>query len=276
MKKIIKNLLKYYFKNSGIFKVPFGKNKGLLMRYTDDLNLDMMLGYHEPNTFQVFDSLITEGMTVVDIGANIGYFTGYLSKKVGNSGIVYAFEPIPSTAQKLQETIKINQLSNVEMHEFAVSDKNGTAQIFISHTHYMASLDEKWAGTQNGTIIVKTITLDSFFEKLNIQPDFIKMDIEGGGVYALKGMINCISKFEPILLLESHTPEEDIAIGDALRLAQYEVFRVGNNKPVKNLNGDYTDPYGIYETVVGIPLSRFKKYKNLNINNFQKKRIGQR
>jgi hypothetical protein len=102
------------------------------------------------------------------------------------------------------------------------------------------------------------------------------MDIEGGGILATKGMKNCIKKHEPILLMESHTSAEDLAIGEALSLIQYDVYRVGNETPVKSLNKDYQDHFGIYETVVGIPKSKQHLFQNWTPAQFQKRRLGQR
>ncbi|MBK6390607.1 MAG: FkbM family methyltransferase [Saprospiraceae bacterium] len=196
MKNAIKRMIQFVLRKSKVNSVLFGKNKGLKLYFSDDLNLDMVLGFHEPNTFEVFDMFIKEGMTVVDIGANVGYFTRCLSKKVGTKGFVYAFEPIPATFKSLQATISLNNISNVIAVNKASSDHNGTVTMYLSLKHYMASLDVNWASRKgrNGS---SCITLDSFFETTGKAPDFIKMDIEGGGVYALKGMYNIIRKHEP-------------------------------------------------------------------------------
>jgi FkbM family methyltransferase len=276
MKSILRKPIQGALSALGVNQVLFGKNKGLKLRYKNDLNLDMLLGVHEPNTFEVFDIFVKEGMVVADIGSNVGYFTRFLSKKVGETGAVYAFEPIPQTFKTLQDTISLNKLTNVTAVNKAVTDCNGTIKMFLSSTHYMASVDVNWATDKGGAVEVPTVSLDSFFESLGRYPDFIKMDIEGGGVLATKGMRNCIMKHQPILLMESHTPAEDLAIGQALSLIQYDVYRVGNDMPVKNLNKDHNDPLGIYETVVGIPRSKQQLFPNWTPAQFQKRRLGQR
>jgi len=276
MKSILKKPIQGALRAMGVKQVLLGKNKGLKLRYKEDLNLDMLLGLHEPNTFEVFDIFLKEGMVIADIGANVCYFTRFLSKKVGQRGMVYAFEPIPKTYQTLLDTIKINHLDNIVPVNKAVTDSNGTIKMFLSSTHYMASVDVNWATEDGGALQVPTINLDSYFESVGAFPDFIKMDIEGGGVLALKGMRNCIVKNEPVLLLESHTPAEDLAIGQALSLLPYDVYRVGNPTPVKRLDRDHTDEFGIYETVVGIPKSKKHLFTNWTPAQFQKRRIGQR
>jgi FkbM family methyltransferase len=276
MASLLSRGVQLLLKTQKINVIRFGKNKGMKLRYSNDLNVDMLLGFHEPNTFEVFDIFIKEGMVVADIGANVGYFTRFLSKKVKASGLVHSFEPIPNTYEALRDTINLNKLENVISINKAVSNANGTVTMFLSHTHYMASLDMNWASDKGGNVKVPAITLDSFYEQLGKYPDFIKMDIEGGGVFALKGMENCIKKNEPILLLESHTADEDKAIGEALSLANYKVYRVGDNTPVKNLDANYTDKYGIYGTVIGIPESKLHLYANWTPEQFQRKKFGQR
>ena len=276
MKSILRKPIQGALSAIGINQVLFGKNKGLKLRYQSDLNLDMLLGMHEPNTFEVFDIFVKEGMVVADIGANVGYFTRFLSKKVGETGKVYSFEPIPQTFKTLEDTISLNKLKNVTPVNKAVTNCNGSVKMFLSSTHYMASVDVTWATEEGGAVEVPSVSLDSFFESLGRYPDFIKMDIEGGGVLATKGMRNCIKKHEPILLMESHTSAEDLAIGEALSLIQYDVYRVGNETPVKSLNKDYQDHFGIYETVVGIPKSKQHLFQNWTPAQFQKRRLGQR
>jgi FkbM family methyltransferase len=276
MKDLLKTLARKILRIRKINIVFFGRNKGFRYRFSDDLNLDMMLGVHEPNTFEVFNLFVKEGMVVADIGANIGYFSRYLSTKVGNTGKVFAFEPIPNTFERLIDTIALNRLSNIKPVNAAVSDTSGSQKIFLSNTHYMASLDGQWAGSDGGEIEVNGVTLDAYFNDLNYYPDFIKMDIEGGGVYALSGMKDCIIKKEPVLFLESHTSAEDMAIGSTLAMLSYDVYRVGDNKAVKYLDRDYRDEFGIYGTVIAIPKSKAKLFGIWDPICFQKKRIGQR
>ncbi len=276
MKAFLKNVLRSILKMLGVNQVLTGKNKGFKMTYSDTLNLDMLLGLHEPNTFEVFDLFVKPGMVVADVGANIGYFTRFLSQKAGTKGQVHAFEPIPQTFAMLKDTSKLNKLENVTLVNKAVSDKVGSVTMFLSHTHYMASLDSSWAGKEGGETEVPCTTLDAYFETLGKYPDFIKMDIEGGGVYALKGMKNCIAKNAPILMLESHTREEDLAIGEVLSIQGYESYRIGDPTPIEHFDQPYTDPLGVYGTVIAIPTSRKADLGNWSPAQFQKLRLGQR
>lgn len=276
LKSLIKKTLRTYYKPRTFYKIPFGPNRGRYIEYDVSLNLDMMLGLHEPNTFEVARQIIHKGMVVVDIGANRGYFTIYFDQLVGDEGKVYAFEPVPNTFAALEKCCKRNNCQRTVLVQKAVAKENSEIAMFLGPSQYMSSVDAKWAGRAHGQITVESISLDTFFQSQDRGPDFIKMDIEGGGVFALPGMENLIKKYKPCLFLESHTPDEDKAIGHALSLAEYSVFRVGNKTPVKNLTTDYTDPYGIYASVVGIPRERRQIHEKINSRLFQRWRLGQR
>lgn len=236
----------------------------------------MLLGLHEPNTFEVFRQLILPGMVVADIGANRGYFSIFLDDLVGGSGSVFAFEPVPGTFAALERALERNNSCHVKAVKKAVTNVDAVTQFYLSHTHYMASLDANWAGRSGGTIDVEGVQLDTFFASQSRGPDFIKMDIEGGGVYALPGMENVIRSYEPCMLLESHTPEEDRAIGHALSLIDYAVFRCGSKIPVSNLAKDYRDRFGIWGTVVAVPRKRLKALHRFEPQSFQRWRLGER
>ena len=74
---------------------------------------------------------VRKGEVVLDIGANYGLYTYYLSKLVGESGEVIAFEPIPFTYRTLLKVVNIFSLKNISPHMFAVSDKDGVERFKI-------------------------------------------------------------------------------------------------------------------------------------------------
>lgn len=269
-----KQLLHRFLSVCRTVRVPFGPLRGRRIRYHDDVNLDMLLGIHEPNSFAFFDMFVSEGSTVADIGANVGYLTIYFDKKVGRNGKVHAFEPIPSTFGRLRENAELNSLTNTIFVPKAASSSSGKSVMSVGSGHYMASLDSKWGGGR--TVEVDTITIDDYVANTGARFDLIKVDIEGGAVWALEGMRKTIVNQQPVLFLESHTPQEDLAIGRALTWAPYKVFRVGSQVPVLHLNRDHTDRNGIYATVVGIPESKLLSKNRFDPAVFQKPRWGQR
>ena len=72
LRKILGKSLRRYYIPGRFYRIPFGPNKGAHVEYDPSMNLDMMLGLHEPNTFEVARQIITDGMLVWDVGANRG------------------------------------------------------------------------------------------------------------------------------------------------------------------------------------------------------------
>lgn len=154
--------------------------------------IDFLLGYLKP------------GGSFADIGANIGLFTLNGAKAVGKEGCVYSFEPLPSTFQKLREHISINHLSNVYAINAAVSDCNGTQNIYYNESLHNIGMASAFS---DGTPFrVESITFDHFVENNNITClDVVKIDIEGAEMQALNGMERTLKKYKPVLIMEINT-----------------------------------------------------------------------
>lgn len=276
LKRVARRFIRARYKAGRFYRIPFGKNRGRWIEYDESINLDMMFGLHEPNSFEVFRQVIRAGMTVVDIGANVGYFSVHFDKLVGSEGKVYAFEPVPATFCALERMISRNNCERTTLIQKAAANINGEVEFFVGHTHYMASLNPKWAGPKSRAIRAVGIRLDDFVSNAGIAPNFIKMDIEGGGTVALSGMKETIKSCRPFLLLESHTPSEDSAIGVTLSENHYNVFRVGQNDAVLYLDRDYRDKNGVWGTVLGVPEHSLEGLDSFNAAKFQRSRLGQR
>lgn len=109
---------------SSIYKLSKPKNRFLLIDVqgskmwvdAEDYAISYYLitrGIYEPRETNLFKKIVRHGMTVIDLGANIGYYTLIASKLVGESGKVYAFEPEPDNFNILVKNININNLKNV-------------------------------------------------------------------------------------------------------------------------------------------------------------------
>src|SRR5437016_5180097 len=81
-------------------------------------------GCKEPRTVSIFRGLLRPTMAVVDVGANIGYYSLIAALQVRT---VHAFEPTPALCARIEENARLNNLSNVTLHRCAVSDRTGTA-----------------------------------------------------------------------------------------------------------------------------------------------------
>jgi FkbM family methyltransferase len=160
---------------------------------------------YEPFETALFKKELKAGQTVLDIGANIGYYTLIAAKLVGPGGKVYAFEPDPDNFALLKRNVAANGYANVVLVNRAVSDKNQTARLFINKTN---KGDHRLYDSKDGrpSIPVQTIRLDDFFEKLDKKIHFIKMDIQGSEARALNGMKGLIRKNRALSLVTEFSP----------------------------------------------------------------------
>lgn len=204
----------------------------------------------------IFEKQIKEGDTVLDLGANVGYYTLIAAKLVGDNGRVYAFEPDPLNFSYLQKNIKLNGFDNCIMEQKAISDKNENSKFYLNENDFSMHSMYSTEGTKKN-IEIETIKLDGYFN--NNKVDFIKIDIEGGEYWALQGMrsilesnknIKIFTEFNPNLLKKSNIKPKEYL--DLLEKNNFKLFNIDDKKKelkiitVKELieryvNGGYTN-----------------------------------
>lgn len=184
---------------------------------------------HEKTTTALFKENVKSGNVVVDLGANIGYFTLLASQLVGKGGKVFCFEPEPRNFKFLSKNIEINNYTQASAFQKAVSDKNGKTQLFVCdydtghHTINQYKGIESYSRgreTKEHAVEIETVTLDSFLTGKTDRVDVIKMDVEGAEMLALAGMdrilkdnrnIKMFIEFFPLLIRKmGSSPEEFI------------------------------------------------------------------
>lgn len=157
------------------------------------------LGTAEREKRVLFEKSLLPGITVYDIGANVGYYSLMSSVGVGKSGIVYAFEPSPRNIDFFKKHMKLNKVSNVSLHEVALSDQDGS-MYFIDDCDPVARRI-----SSSGKIEVKTQTIDNFLKISEAKaPNLIKIDVEGAELNVLKGARETLIEHTPTLFVETH------------------------------------------------------------------------
>ena len=169
-----------------------------------DAVIDSLLAYEKFET-DLFKRQIKEGMTVVDLGAHLGYYTLIAAKLVGWRGEVFAFEPEPYNYGLLIRNIATNGYSNVIAVQKAVSNRVGSARLFLSRDN---SGDHRMYDSHDGrdSIEIETVTLDKFFKDKSNGIDVIKMDVQGAEMAALQGMGNIIKKNASLKIITEFWP----------------------------------------------------------------------
>jgi len=162
-------------------------------------------GVWEPDVTEAFLSLIKKGMTVLDIGANIGYFTLLAARAVGSEGKVYAFEPEPKNYALLCRNVQENGYTNVHTIREAVSDRVSTLRLYLSSKHWAGhTLSDHSANA--GSVEVQTTSLDEFFKGRTEKIDVIKVDVEGAEDLVLNGMTSILSRCSDLVLITEFCP----------------------------------------------------------------------
>lgn len=178
--------------------IMFGKNKYVKMY---GVGLAQIFSRAEPHLQNIINKYVKHGGSVLEVGANIGYFTIYFGKHVGSSGNVYAFEPIPSTYAVLKKNIVLNALTNIDTYNLAASSQPGEIIFRMPKgNHSMASMHWHKNCEDVDEYIVNTVNLDSMFSNKNI--DFVKIDVEGAEGDVVAGMEKIISSYKPIIFVE--------------------------------------------------------------------------
>ena len=191
-KKIFFIILKLFRKDIARIKEVQGQKLSLnSYRGIIDLRLDIV-GTYEPQICEYLMNTISEGMVVIDIGANNGFFSLLAADLVGELGKVICFEPNPTTFDILQQNISLNNYKNIISSQIAISNIEGKVQMSNRTNNALNTL----AFTScDSSIDVNTNTLDKSFKNLSINEcHLIIMDIEGAEWLAIQGMENTIAK----------------------------------------------------------------------------------
>lgn len=162
-------------------------------------------GVYEPFETELVKKEIKNGDVVLDIGANIGYFTLIFAKIVGEEGKVFAFEPDPTNFSLLKKNVEINGYQNVILIQKAVSNKTGKIKLYLSEENLAGHRIYNLHGDRK-SIEIEAIQLDDYFENYNGKIDFIKMDIEGAEGQAIQGMFNLLKKNKTVKIVTEFLP----------------------------------------------------------------------
>lgn len=194
-----------------IFSVGDGLQLELdLATYPD---VAMAGGVYELDTDRLLKKLVKPGMTVIDAGANLGYFSTRLASLVGPGGRVHSFEPDPSNRARLEDNLTRNGLGDrVTIHPLALSDEPATLTFHrpaeSTHRNHGESGRFPTGDVATEAFEVQAVRLDETIESA----DVMKMDIEGSERLALQGATKLLQTAAPAIVLE-HNPDASESAG---------------------------------------------------------------
>ncbi|TWU24676.1 FkbM family methyltransferase [Bythopirellula polymerisocia] len=191
-------------------------------------------GEFEPAATTVVKRLLRKGDHVVDAGANYGWYTTLCAEIVGSKGSVYAFEPVPSTFDRLNEHITLNSNSDcVVAEQLALGIEQGETYVHLFNdlSHSRSSISN--LGRNHFVVHCVPMTdLKSYLESRRVDHiDFLKCDVEGSELMVLQGAGEILDRVNaPIILIELNeetAPEfgyQPIDIVNYLRDRGYDSF----------------------------------------------------
>ena len=181
--------------------------------------------YGEMKTYRSF---LKPGMTIVDVGANIGLMSLLFSEIAGDEGRVIAFEPSGFANGLLRHNLEINECSNVTTYRKAVSDRVGETTFADPDTAKIGQLNfgsislQSWIKEGLGQNVPTEMTT---IDALDLTAcDFIKIDVEGAEAAVIRGARNTLAKHRPFLSIETDNPDSDLSWMSDLLDLDYRVF----------------------------------------------------
>ena len=181
-------------------------------------NHEVYLDLHDPRFLQVVNelngagntgllsSVISQGTTFIDVGANQGAYSRVACKLVGETGQVITIEPQPQFARNIKKSFCIDaKLCKFQVHQIAVGDHDGTIDLLVPKSYSgTAGIFNEHSGTHRHTKLKVPIKRfdDAIDWKSFSKPVFIKLDIEGSEFAFLKGARDMLETMKPIILME--------------------------------------------------------------------------
>ena len=164
---------------------------------------------------RLLKTILKPGMTVVDVGANIGIYTRFFAREVGITGRVHAFEPALQNFSRLEDAVR--GLGNVVTNHAAVGERSATTTLFLSD---QLNVDHRTFDTGDGRagVSVKQVALDDYFPAAS-RIDVMKVDVQGFELQVLQGArrlmtenarLTILMEFWPYGLAQASTRPRDL------------------------------------------------------------------
>lgn len=162
----------------------------------------ILYGKHEPLATVEYKRLLKPKDVIFDIGSNIGYYLLIADKALESACCIRGFEPDPELVKLAQENAnKLN--SDIRVEHFAISDRVGKVNFFVSDVANWGSVVENKELKQRNKIEVQATTIDNYVQMHGIWPTVLRMDIEGGEILALRGARQTLQRVR-LVFIELH------------------------------------------------------------------------
>ena len=160
------------------------------------------------NSLKLIEDTKIEKPVVLDIGANYGFISLALQTNLNEHAIIHSFEPHPEIFKTFQKSISENGITNITLTNVAIGSEDCEIALNLyGQTSNILGSDKDI----KGKALIKQINLDNYLLENNIQPNFIKIDVDGYEMNVLNGLKQTIAKFKPIMVIETNDDYEVLA-----------------------------------------------------------------
>jgi FkbM family methyltransferase len=226
-------------------RLPFGS---LWLARNDGLSKALLEAGFEDAECRFVERFLQRGMIVLDVGAHHGLYALLASKRVGRKGRVIAFEPSSRERRALRLHALLNFRTNISVQGLAVGDADGQIDLYVMRARDSGCNSLRPPAADAGSAVrrqrVQTIRLDAWLKKAGVNKvDFIKLDVEGGELDALRGAEHLLDgNSRPLILAEvqdvrtrpwGYSAREII---DYLAARRYRWFRLVEHGLVRDLD----------------------------------------
>lgn len=209
-------------------KILAGPNAGLIFYAARRFKYsrDFWSGQYELRLCQLLEQTVTPDAVCYDIGANLGYHALIMARRA-SAGHVFAFEPLPEAVDILRRNMIANAETNVILVTKAVAASGGVIQMGCDITVDQAAI--RWSADGDSLhrpFRCECVSVDEFVAAGNPPPTFIKIDVEGAESEVLDGAIDCLKRFRPAIICETHGAEQTKRVYEILKENGYSLSKV--------------------------------------------------
>ncbi|HYC49719.1 MAG TPA: FkbM family methyltransferase [Gemmatimonadaceae bacterium] len=216
-------------------------------------NMLLNHGEYESRELQVLLDAARQAQIVFDVGANVGWYTINIARAIARrGGHLYAFEPIPRTFATLQYNVRLNALQScTTLSNVGLGDAEQQVEFYLPKVTGSVAASQKplFEQQENEKVTAKIVRLDEFIAQKGIKRlDLLKCDIEGAELLMLRGGMDSIARFRPVIFLEllrkwskvyGYHPNDVIAL---LAKVGYQCFAIGDDElvPIASIDDETT------------------------------------
>jgi FkbM family methyltransferase len=216
----------------GTGRITVGPAAGLLIDVGGS-HVTYAIGNAEEPVQQALVDELRPGMSVLDIGGNIGFMALLAARLVGPEGNVTVLEPVPGNTEIVRGNAARNGFDHVRVLPIAASDEDGRGRMYVSRVSAFSRLTTTNVPTgADHEIDVEVARVDTLIDNGVIPvPDLVKVDVEGAEIDVVNGMRETLARHRPLVILEVHDTNRDYA--ELMAQLDYRVVNLDEDVPVE-------------------------------------------